>query len=112
MLIRNYAGDIAQEITNEALTDKKALSYTEKKALFGYLFEIWDNNHDLFMELGLDSVYALYDNCMIQNNELRFFCGEGIDLGNGERLDGIFLNKNDCLIFSVWDSNDNEKFYI
>lgn len=45
---------------------------------------------------------------MIQNDALRFFCGEGIELGDGCRLDGIFFNKYGVLCFCVIDENDNE----
>lgn len=110
-MLKNYIGDNAKRV-EPALAEKKELSYTEKKALFGYLFDIFNYNYDLFSELGIESVSVLYDNCMIQNNELRFFCGEGIELGDGTRLDSIFLNKNDCLVFSVYDMFDNELFYI
>ena len=110
-MINNYTGEPAHKITGD-LTEKKELTYTEKKALFGYLFDIWDYNHELFMELGLNSIYDLYDGAMIQNNELRFNIGEGVPLGNGARLDSIFLNKHDVLIMSFYDENDNELFYV
>lgn len=111
-MLKNYIGDTVKKIENESLTSKKELSYIEKKALFGYLFDIFNQNYDLFCELGIESVSVLYDNCMIQNNELRFFCGDGIELGDGKRLDSIFFNQNDCLIYSVFDTDDNEQFYI
>ena len=88
------------------------MNHTEKMALIGYLFDIFNQNYDLFRELGIESLSVLYDNCMIQNNELRFFCGEGIELGDGTRLDSIFFNQNDCLVYSVYDEADNELFYI
>lgn len=111
-MIKNYTNELAKQIINESLTEKKELSYTEKRALFGYLFDIYNYNYDLFSELGIESVSVLYDNCMIQNNELRFFCGEGIDLLDGKRLDSIFLNKNDCLVFSIYNEDEKEEFYI
>ena len=109
-MINNYTGAPALKITGDT-TEKKTIGHTESRALFGYLFDIYDANSDLFQSLGIDSAIDLYRDCMIQNNELRFFCGEGIDLGNGCRLDSIFLNKYGVLVYSVYDADDNELFY-
>lgn len=104
----NNANEPLLELKPAYAEKKTGLDYNEKHALQGYLFEIFNNNYDLFSEIGIQSVSVLYDNCMIQNDALRFFCGEGIELGDGCRLDGIFFNKYGVLCFCVIDENDNE----
>ena len=112
-MLKNYTGETAQ-LVNENLAEKKELTHVEKMALFGYLFDVFNHNYDLFSELGIESVSVLYDNSMIQNNEFRFFCGDGVALGNELRLDSMFFNKNNVLVFSVFDDSQDGKelFYI
>jgi len=104
----NYANQQTLKITDNSTEKKHDLTHIEKRALMGYLFDIFNNNYEIFSEIGIQSVGVLYDNCMIQNDELRFFCGEGIELGDGCRLDSIFFNKFGVCCFSVYDNNDNE----
>ena len=111
MTLYNYANQQAIRVKDDGCTAKKELDYNGKKALAGYLFDLFNANYDLFSELGIESVSVLYDNCMYQDNELRFFCGDGIDLGNGCRLDSIYLNQHGVLVMSVYDENDNEIIY-
>lgn len=108
-MINNYTGGKAIKATHDI--EKKKTSFIDKQALCGYLIDIYNNNPDIFSDLGLDFM-AVYDGTMFQNDKLRFFCGEGLDLGNGYRLDSIFLNKYDVCVMSFYDQDDNEIFYI
>lgn len=108
-MINNYTGGKAIRATHDI--EKKKTSFIDKQALCGYLIDIYKNNPDIFSYLGLDFM-TVYDGAMFQNDELRFFSGEGLDLGNGYRLDSIFLNKYDVCVMSFYDQDDNEIFYI
>ena len=108
-MIKNYTGEKAIKATHDI--EKKETTFLERKALLGYLIDIYNNNPEIFSDLGLDFM-TVYNEAIFQNDELRFFCGEGLDLGNGYRLDSIFLNKYDVCVLSFYDQDDNEIFYI
>ena len=110
MILYNYAN--MQAIKTENVEKKTDLYSIEKRALIGYLFDLFNNNFELFDSVGILSVSVLYDDCMIQGDELRFFCGEGIALDDNHRLDSIFFNKHNVLCMSIIDNEDNEEIYI
>lgn len=106
--MKNYNGDDALNVSGRSdVIEKRELNHFEKQGLFGYLYAIYEANRDLFNECGIDFEY-LYDNSMIQNNELRLMNGDGVALSDNLVFDSIYVNKYNCVIMSCYDKNGHE----
>jgi hypothetical protein len=109
-MLKNYTNETALQITDKKATTKKTnLSHTEKMALWGYLYEIYQaNKYDWGLAIDYNDIYSV---SMIQNDELRILSGDGIQLDDSHRLDSLFFNEYGVLCMSVMDENDNETIY-
>lgn len=109
-MLKNYTGEQAQIIKTDDCKEKKTnLTHIEKKALWGYLYEIYQaNKYDWDLAIDYNDIYSV---SMIQNDQLYILMGDGIQLDDGHTLKSIFFNKHGVLVMSVWDENGNETIY-